>query len=459
MFLQTQETLQLSYIEFSSDIAANNAEQQKKKPSVKAEGNVKPLNTEKTEKRNESENDFNVSDRSYLCKTVDDLGPKVTQRRSLLSKEQSDKVKSLCEEPSVCAEGSGNNPDSAESADQKENNLILADEPNLYKKLGKSVSQNFIKFIQSERSSYLRKKHPNAFLLLSVIAERAASEKDELKGLEAGDAIIDRKGASQDAGITENEYRTALKILEEKGYVEIVFCTSKGITKRITRQFTRLITIVNIKDKDVWNVSKNQNHQTIHQIILPKPPDNSPDHFSPKPPDNSPDQAQKGHSRRINTKNTCITKEAREMSMYLWECIHTYHPNNKPPNLDKWAKEVDKIFRLDKRSWEDIKKVFDFAIEHSFWVTVILSPHALRKSFEKILAQMTPVDNQGNREKQNTDTAYKVKTALKNCGEGQNFAIHQKSVRNLLTGQSISLDLPTETFDGILIKWFGLNKS
>ena len=61
------------------------------------------------------------------------------------------------------------------------------------------------------------------------------------------------------------------------------------------------------------------------------------------------------------------------------------NPQFKEPNLDKWAKEIDLLVRRDKRTFEQLKTVINWAFSQQdhFWPTAILSPTTLRKLFDK----------------------------------------------------------------------------
>ena len=51
-------------------------------------------------------------------------------------------------------------------------------------------NQRFIKFIDSDETFYLIEHHPNAFLLLTIIASRARRISGNPDGLEIGEAHI-----------------------------------------------------------------------------------------------------------------------------------------------------------------------------------------------------------------------------------------------------------------------------
>ena len=74
-----------------------------------------------------------------------------------------------------------------------------------------------------------------------------------------------------------------------------------------------------------------------------------------------------------------------ELSTLLKTKILANNPNAKTPdNLQSWSKVVDLMFRIDKRTPEQIKTNIIKCQHDPFWKTNILSMAALRKQFDKI---------------------------------------------------------------------------
>ena len=67
-----------------------------------------------------------------------------------------------------------------------------------------------------------------------------------------------------------------------------------------------------------------------------------------------------------------------------------------PRDLTNWAQEMDKINRLDHRSFEVIEAVIKFSQSDSFWKTNVLSPSSLRKNFPKLYLQQKKSPKQSN---------------------------------------------------------------
>jgi len=59
-------------------------------------------------------------------------------------------------------------------------------------------------------------------------------------------------------------------------------------------------------------------------------------------------------------------------------------PGYKKPDLQKWAKSMDSILRLDRRPPEEVKAVIIFAQGDPFWQPNILSVDKLRKHYDRL---------------------------------------------------------------------------
>jgi hypothetical protein len=111
--------------------------------------------------------------------------------------------------------------------------------------------QRFIKYIPSEEAEYLLKYHPNAFLLFTLISNRARRLSGHPDGLEIGECFI---GDYKNCGIvSEKQYRTAKKILLERGHIKIIeTCRNrkKGATGRAT-----IGTKVKLLSSTIWDIN------------------------------------------------------------------------------------------------------------------------------------------------------------------------------------------------------------
>ena len=103
-------------------------------------------------------------------------------------------------------------------------------------------------------------------------------------------------------------------------------------------------------------------------------------------PDTKPDREEKKKSR--DSVPPSIAPEALRLSSLFYQKILANDDKAREPNLERWAKELDKIHRLDGRSWEDIERLIVFAQEDEFWRANCLSPTKLRAKATTLVMQM-----------------------------------------------------------------------
>lgn len=88
----------------------------------------------------------------------------------------------------------------------------------------------------------------------------------------------------------------------------------------------------------------------------------------------------------------------------IQSCLELY-PNSKVPSTyaekEKWAIEIDRMKRLDKRTEDEIRQALYFAINDNFWKQNIRSAKKLREKFETLLIQSK--QRKGSSTKQTTE--------------------------------------------------------
>jgi hypothetical protein len=151
-------------------------------------------------------------------------------------------------------------------------------------------------------------------------------------------------------------------------------------------------------------------------------------------------------------------REAQELAQKLLSKVLEIHPKLKAQDLSKWAKELELLNRVDRRPWEEISSMIDWAFEDAFWVKVIQSPKGLRKNWDKMAVKRIPVNNKGAMVQKNRSVAMEIKSVLQRTNRQNLLFIGDTFVRNGATGDSINLDLVPEKFEEILCKWFKLKK-
>lgn len=85
-----------------------------------------------------------------------------------------------------------------------------------------------------------------------------------------------------------------------------------------------------------------------------------------------------------------LPPEAKELAMYLYhECQkNDSHFVRTEQQLTTWANDIDKLHRIDKRDWIEIKAVLSWAKNNDFWKSNILSGKKFRDKYEMLFSQM-----------------------------------------------------------------------
>lgn len=93
-------------------------------------------------------------------------------------------------------------------------------------------------------------------------------------------------------------------------------------------------------------------------------------------------------TNKLSTNN--VSAQSLVCATLLRDKILAIYPNNvgarKKDCPERWAKDIEKLHRLDGRSWEDIKRAIDWAMDDSFWQKNIWSGANLRKHYDRLEA-------------------------------------------------------------------------
>ncbi len=129
------------------------------------------------------------------------------------------------------------------------------------------MAECFLKYIVCEKASWLRKTYPNAYLLLSLIAERARRVSGLSDGLELGECFI---GDFATAGIeSEQKYRTAKqKLFDLKIIEKVETCRNR---KKSTTAVTTVGTKVKLIDSSIWNINLDKEKVGINDLSNDRP--------------------------------------------------------------------------------------------------------------------------------------------------------------------------------------------
>ena len=223
----------------------------------------------------------------------------------------------------------------------------------------------------------------------STYKEREVLINNQVIELEKGQFIFGRKKASLELNMSEQVVRTQLKILEKLNVISV----------KSTNKFS-IITVIN------WGV-----YQCQEENLTNKQPTDNQQRTNNEPTDNQQittnnkvkkDNKEKKDNKKENKELFVATKVATPKfennsveiltSKYLATKILKLNSNAKVPKTDaelqKWAKHVDLILRVDERPLSDLKEVLKFATTDTFWQSNILSTKKLRDKYDQLYLKM-----------------------------------------------------------------------
>ena len=95
-----------------------------------------------------------------------------------------------------------------------------------------------------------------------------------------------------------------------------------------------------------------------------------------------------------------IPEEAHKLALLLFELMKKNDPKIKEPNFDKWSISIERLNRIDARSYTEIEAVIRWCQIDEFWHKNILSADKLRKQFTQLFLKMQDkYKNKGTRQK------------------------------------------------------------
>ena len=112
------------------------------------------------------------------------------------------------------------------------------------------MSEGFIQQSRDEEKLYLLRYHPNAFLLLTLIADRARRYAGGPDGLLPGQCYI---GDYEACGLTEQKYRTAKELLKVRKH--ILICETCRTRQKSTTGTTTIGTLVKLISTNVYDIN------------------------------------------------------------------------------------------------------------------------------------------------------------------------------------------------------------
>lgn len=75
------------------------------------------------------------------------------------------------------------------------------------------------------------------------------------------------------------------------------------------------------------------------------------------------------------------------LAQEIFSLIQKLNPKHKQPNFTNWANDIRLMVERDGRTLDEIKSLFEWANDHHFWKSNILSPAKLRKQWDTLIIQ------------------------------------------------------------------------
>jgi malonyl CoA-acyl carrier protein transacylase len=96
------------------------------------------------------------------------------------------------------------------------------------------------------------------------------------------------------------------------------------------------------------------------------------------------------NDKNVNKKSFCPESDEVKLSLLLLEKMKLNNPTCKEPNIQVWAKSIDKLIRIDSKSVEEITRVINWCQKDNFWSKNILSTEKLRARFDQLILKSNP---------------------------------------------------------------------
>lgn len=242
---------------------------------------------------------------------------------------------------------------------------------------GARVSFGYVKLHKRARDSRVF-SDDRAWKLFTYCLMTANHKPGYFEGLtiERGQFATSLNRLAEDLGWTVSHVRTALRK-----------CTSYGcISSNSAHNFT-IVTISNYEtyncvDEDPSQIDRKSlaNGSQADDKSLATIEEQQEQQESISDPSQAPDANKPG--RKIS-----FSDRDMEGAKWMWEQMLKLQPTRKKPDLEKWANIIRLMREQDKRTHEEIGRLFKWAQGHHHWVTRIVSPDRLRRWWDDCALQ------------------------------------------------------------------------
>ncbi|EAF0539815.1 hypothetical protein LG096_002881, partial [Listeria monocytogenes] len=109
---------------------------------------------------------------------------------------------------------------------------------------------------------------------------------------------------------------------------------------------------------------------------------------------NNKDNKEKNDNKDNNKRQNKFDEVHLSLANLLFEMIKSNNPEEKNPDIEKWAHDLRIMIEQDKREPEKVKNAIIWSQKNDFWCGVIKSPKSLRKNYDQMATQRNkPVAN------------------------------------------------------------------
>lgn len=171
----------------------------------------------------------------------------------------------------------------------------------------------------------------------------------------------------------------SLNISVKRFYKHMNILTERGLVVK-SKLFSDLR---NNNKYEVMYPESTKREDESSQNIQPEPSQNDHVHISQNVPIIN-NNSNNNNSNNSNSNNN-TSKESKDFSQWFYDTMtKPTRYLNKPPNLNNWSKDADKLHTIDGLSWDKIYHVAKWSLKDNFWSGNILSPAKLRKQFDRL---------------------------------------------------------------------------
>jgi hypothetical protein len=94
-----------------------------------------------------------------------------------------------------------------------------------------------------------------------------------------------------------------------------------------------------------------------------------------------------------------------------------------PQHLRTWAKDIEKLHRIDGQTWEDIRAVLTWACADAFWRANILSGATFRKKWNTLAARRSHVVTSSFNNENQISRASRLLNGNQNAKQGEDYEL------------------------------------